>query len=179
MKTTAKLQKRYEQLLSGLKREKAMLKEDIANNEKNIEEKNAALTQCVENGGASSEYVRLRRSIEDSQLAIEGDNARLQYLETADSIDDAELEKLKAELQKEAEDLYQKNRTQIMKLYAEIKSIANSTHEELGAANSIMRKICFELHNDRSLQDGASRRRADDMDAFLGYLESFPDRIEK
>lgn len=181
MKTTAKLQKRYDQIKDGLEKEKAMLKEDIASNEKNIEEKTAALTECVQNGGASSDYVKLRRSIEDSEIAIEGDNARLQYLETADSIDDAELEKLSAELKKEAEELYQKNRTQIMKLYAEIKSIADSTYEEIGAGNSIMKKICFELHNDLRPQDSASRgsKRANDMDAFRGYLGNFPVRFEK
>ena len=181
MKTTAKLQKRYDQIKDGLEKEKAMLKEDIASNEKNIEEKTAALTDCVQNGGASSDYVKLRRSIEDSEIAIEGDNARLDHIETAPNIEDEEIEKLSAELKKEAEELYQKNRAQIMKLYEEIKSLTESTDEEIKAANKIMNKISFELHKDQTelRRSDYTSHRVYNTGGLLSHLSNFTKILDK
>lgn len=181
MKTTVKLQKRYDQIKDGLEKEKAMLKEDIASNEKNIEENTAALTECVQNGGASSEYVKLRRSIEDSQLAIEGDTARLNHLENSVRIDGDEVDGYKQELQKEAEDLYQKARTQILKHLSDIEKIASDTSAEIKEANDIMKKVCVDLYRDSAPNEYEAKlsKREKHINAFLYHLRFFPERLEK
>ena len=175
------MQKRYDQIRAGLDKEIQILKEDIAANEKNITEKSAALNQCIETGSASADYVKLRRSIEDSKLAIEGDTARLNHLENSVRIDCDEVEKFKNDLQKEAEEVYQKARLQIMKHLEEIQQLASDANSEIKEANAIMKKICIDLYRDSKPNEYESKlsKREDNLSAFLYHSKYFPDCIEK
>ena len=181
MKITAKLQKRYDQISDGLNKEVQILKADITANEQSIAEKNAAITECVEKGGASTEYVKLRREIEDSKLTIEGDTARLNHLENSVRIDGDEVDGYKQELQEEAEDLYQKARTQIMKHLSDIEKIASDTSAEIKEANNIMKKVCVDLYRDSAPNEYETKlsKREKHIDAFLYHLRFFPERLEK
>lgn len=181
MKITAKLQKRYDQIKDGMDKEIRILKDDIAANEKNITEKNDALAKCIETGGASSDYVKYRRSIDDSKLTIEGDTARLNHLENSVRIDGDEVDGYKQELQEEAEDLYQKARTQIMKHLSDIEKIASDTSAEIKEANDIMKKVCVDLYRDSAPNEYETKlsKREKHIDAFLYHLRFFPERLEK
>ena len=181
MKITAKLQKRYDQIKDGMDKEIRILKDDIAANEKNITEKNDALAKCIETGGASSDYVKYRRSIDDSKLTIEGDTARLNHLENSVRIDCEEVEKFKDDLQKEAEDVYQKARLQIIKHLEEINQLASDANSEIKEANAIMKKICIDLYRDSKPNEYESKlsKRENDLRTFLYYSKYFPERIEK
>ena len=146
MKITTKLQNRYDQLNNAVNKEKVILRGDIERQNKNIENLTATLQKCLETAGASEEYVKCRRSIEDSKLIIEADEKRLDYIENSANISEEEVNDLELELLKESKAVYTKARVQIQKLLEQIETITKNAEQEIKEGNDVMKAVCIDLY---------------------------------